>query len=756
MVRLKITAMPIQNRLAKYGYLFMLMTIVAVITAVGYGFVQQQKQIVIEVARHDLVTIADLKAAQIVSWRRERLVEAKSLYYNSMMSHRIRSFLKGAEDIAVREELHSWMEQLRDAGGYSKVILFRPDAELITSVSADSIPLKSHYLDLVTKAAQTQEIIFTDLHYDPVTDIIDIDLVIPLMYRENGQNKCIAVLLIDIDPHRYLYPLIRSWTSPSFSGESFLVRRDGNDVLYLSNLRFKPDSALRFRLPLSNPEMPAVSAALGKEGVFDGIDYRGVHVYAAIRTIPDSSWSIVTKIDMQEILEPVSNRIWYVVGTCILVVLASGLAFSLWWRRKQEAYLLLQYDSELKFNRELKQAELSLQNANNLLENRVATRTEELSNSNTKLRQEIAERKQVEELLRKHFQAIQQSPVAIVITDLEGTIEFVNPKFTEYCGYTYDEAIGQNPRILKTEGTPPEVHKQLWETITAGQIWEGDFCNRKKSGELFWEHAKILPIKNEAGITTNFMAFKEDITRNRQLEHKLFQARKLETIGQIAGGVAHEVRNPLNAILSISEALFREKEIDGNPEFTPYIQHIRTQVNRLADLMNDLLDLGKPITTADLQVLPLMELCRETLELWKLSAMAENRQAALSAVDGAAAILVTADSRRLQQVIFNLLENAGNHSPAGSTITLHLAGTDPDSDMAIVRITDSGRGIPEENLFRIFEPFYSDRRGGTGLGLSLVKHFIENMGGSVRIWNNDPPPGCTAELKIPLAGKEQA
>jgi PAS domain S-box-containing protein len=745
-----------QNRLAKYVYLFMLLLIIAAITAAGYGFVQQQNQIVIEEARLNLVTIADLKAAQIVAWRRERLIEANSLYFNTMIAHRIKEHLRGTEEISVRKELRSWMEHLCDASGYSNVMLFSPDAQLITTVSSDTGPLKPHYLDLVTKAAQTQEILLTDLHYDEVNDEIDIDLVIPVMHWENGQNRCIAVLLIDIDPHRYLYPLIRTWTTPSFSGETLLVRRDGNDVLYLSNLRFKPDSALRYRVPINNQEMPAVRAALGHEGLSDGIDYRGVRVYAAIRTIPDSPWAIVTKIDTQEILEPVSMRVWYVAGTCVLVVLATGMAFFLWWKRKQEKYLLQQYDIELKFNRELKLAEKSLQEANNLLEERVATRTKELSSTNTKLIQEVAERKQVEELLRKHFHVIQQSPVAIIMTDLNGKIEFVNPKFIEYSGYSYEEVIGQNPSILKTDITPPDAHKQLWETITAGETWNGEFCNRKKSGELYWEYAKILPFKDQTGTIISYMGFKEDITKHKLLEENLIQSRKLETIGQIASGVAHEVRNPLNAILSITEALFREKEIEDNPELVPYMQHIRTQVNRLAKLMNELLDLGKPISAANLQALPLLKLCQETMGLWKISGMAENRQVVITAEQDEADILVTADSGKLQQVIFNLLENAGHYNPAESTITMHLAVTAPDSGMAIVRIIDSGRGIPEGNLSRIFEPFYSNRRGGTGLGLSLVKHFIGIMGGSVRIWNNDPPPGCTAELCIPLAVKEHA
>jgi len=479
-------------------------------------------------------------------------------------------------------------------------------------------------------------------------------------------------------------------------------------------------------------------------------------VIAAVRSIPGSPWAIICKVDTLEVLEPVSQRIWYVVVTGLLIVLATVMALALWWRRKREAYLSRLYESELNFNRELKQAEQSLQEANSHLEERVALRTEELSESNRRLRQEITDRKQVEEVLRKHFQTIQQSPIAIVITDLKGTMEYVNSKFSENSGYSYKEAIGQNSRILKTEGTPPEIHKQLWETIRAGRIWEGDFCNRKKNGELFWEHAKILPVKNQAGITTNFMAFKEDITKHRLLEEKLLQSRKLETIGQIAGGVAHEVRNPLNAILSITEALFREKEFDNNPEFAPYIQHIRTQVNRLANLMNELLDLGKPISAANLQAFPLLELCRETLELWKISGMAENRAVVVVADQDATEILVTADSCKLQQVIFNLLENAGHHNPAESSITLHIARSSASEKMAIVQIIDSGKGIPEEHLARVFDPFYSNRRGGTGLGLPLVRHFITNMGGSVRIWNNEPPPGCSAELYIPLATKEHA
>jgi signal transduction histidine kinase len=170
--------------------------------------------------------------------------------------------------------------------------------------------------------------------------------------------------------------------------------------------------------------------------------------------------------------------------------------------------------------------------------------------------------------------------------------------------------------------------------------------------------------------------------------------------------------------------------------------------------MNDLLDLGKPISAANFQVVSLMELCQKTVVLWKETGMAKNRHVVVSTGQDAADLLVTADYSKLQQAIFNLLENAGHHSSADNSIIMRLAGSTSSQDMAIVQISDSGKGIPEERLSRVFEPFYSDRKEGTGLGLSLVKHFIENMGGSVRISNNNPLPGCTAELCIPLAVKE--
>lgn len=330
-----------------------------------------------------------------------------------------------------------------------------------------------------------------------------------------------------------------------------------------------------------------------------------------------------------------------------------------------------------------------------------------------------------------------------------------------YVGTTLWGSAGQPIGLIAIIGRKPLENPHLAETIlklvtvrAAGEL------ERREVDEALQETQATLELRvveQTSDLCVSNAMLRQEIAERLQLEEQLIEAKKLEAIGQLAGGVAHEVRNPLNAILSITEALFREQEIETNPEYEPYIQHIRVQVHRLAHLMNDLLDLGKPIAAASLDPVPLNDLCRETLTLWKSSGIADNKQAVLQVDQEAATLLVMADRVKLQQVFFNLLENAGHHTPGGSMILLRLMAADAGNHadgMAIVQVVDQGKGIPEDRLPRVFDPFYSDRKGGTGLGLALVRHFVEHMGGTVRIWNNEPPPGCTAEIRIPLAREE--
>lgn len=309
-----------------------------------------------------------------------------------------------------------------------------------------------------------------------------------------------------------------------------------------------------------------------------------------------------------------------------------------------------------------------------------------------------------------------------------------------------------HPRLYTPESCE-RLNLAIERALATGESYELELELIRADGAHRQTIARGEAARDQHGTVYCLHGTLQDITERKQLEKQLFEAKKLESIGQLAAGVAHEVRNPLNSILAITEALFREHEIENNPEFQPYIMHIRSQVTRLAQLMNDLLELGKPIPPANLQPVPLLALCQETLQLWQTSSMASNRLGILTSEPAAATLSVLADRGKLQQALFNLLENAGDHSPPGSPVLLRLAGVECSESsgcMAIVQVADQGGGIPDDKVSRVFDPFYSDRKGGTGLGLTLVKHFMENMGGGVRIVNNHPDHGCTVEVRIPL------
>jgi len=231
----------------------------------------------------------------------------------------------------------------------------------------------------------------------------------------------------------------------------------------------------------------------------------------------------------------------------------------------------------------------------------------------------------------------------------------------------------------------------------------------------------------------------------RENEAKMRHLHGMKVLGELAAGVAHEVRNPLHALMSVTEAL--KKELKDNPDYDIFLFHIREQVERLAVLMKDLLDLGKPIEPSHLRPEPLYDICLVSIDLWKKSP--SRRDHTVSFVQPAAEkVIITGDSQRLQQVFLNLLENAAHHSPEGSEIQVVMAA--PGEDSVSVKVIDRGSGISEDILPRIFESFFTTRRRGTGLGLSIIKNILEGHGGSLAVRNNVPLPGCTAEVILPF------
>ncbi|MFC1586274.1 ATP-binding protein [Fibrobacterota bacterium] len=239
---------------------------------------------------------------------------------------------------------------------------------------------------------------------------------------------------------------------------------------------------------------------------------------------------------------------------------------------------------------------------------------------------------------------------------------------------------------------------------------------------------------------------KSEINRLR-MEKQLVNSKEMELLGKITSGVAHEVRNPLNAIMAVSQALFRK--LGRDRELKPFMNHINNQIKRLSSIMGDLLHLGKPLRKENLSLVSAPDLVAGSLKAWKASTGFARHTVRPDVRGLTNKDRINVDLPKIQQVFINLLENACSHSPESEPLRIRAFKSDEKS--AVIRIIDRGCGMNDDILPSFFEPFFSTRKEGTGLGTSIVRRTIERHGGAVQVYNNTPRPGLTVEFRLPLA-----
>ena len=380
------------------------------------------------------------------------------------------------------------------------------------------------------------------------------------------------------------------------------------------------------------------------------------------------------------------------------------------------------------------------------------------------------QKRKAEDKLRKLSQAVEQSPATIVITDLDGNIEYVNPKFTEVTGYSYDEAISQNPRILRSGHTSSEEYKELWETISGGGEWRGEFLNKKKNGEQFWEAASISPVRNAEGNIINYIAVKEDITERKKMEIDLKEAKDMaesanRAKSEFLANMSHELRTPLSAILGFSELMKAGLIGELTEQQIEYSEDIYESGVHLLSLIDDILDLSKieassmEFEYADVDLIPLVE---SSVLFIREKVINKSLKLSIEIEDNLDTIY--ADKMRIKQVLINLLGNAFKFTPEGGAITLHAAksekGPEDSMEFAEISIEDTGIGIKDEDISKLFEPFqqlessYTKEHEGTGLGLALCRKIVESHGG--KIWvESEFGKGSRFTFTIPVKGKDK-
>ena len=352
----------------------------------------------------------------------------------------------------------------------------------------------------------------------------------------------------------------------------------------------------------------------------------------------------------------------------------------------------------------------------------------------------------------------------VSIADAAGTITEVNDRFCHISGYSRDELIGQNHRIINSGVQPPAFWQQLWRTISAGQAWRGEICNRARDGSLYWVDSVISPFVDAEGRVQKYISIRTDITAAKQAEGARLEAERLEAENRqileanrlkslFLANMSHELRTPLNAVIGFAD-LLRTRAVDpASPRHDQFLGHIASSGRHLLQLINDVLDLSKVESgKLDFFAEPL-ELQPVVADVVAVLAQAWERKAITVEVDIDPTLgPLELDPARLRQVLFNYLSNAIKFTPEGGRVVVRARGEGPLHFR--LEVQDNGPGIAAADLPRLFVEFqqldggYSKQHAGTGLGLALTRRLVRAQGGNVGV-RSTPGVGSSFHLVLP-------
>jgi PAS domain S-box-containing protein len=377
---------------------------------------------------------------------------------------------------------------------------------------------------------------------------------------------------------------------------------------------------------------------------------------------------------------------------------------------------------------------------------------------------DISDRIRIEGELRLLSRSVEQSPVSIVITDVEGHIEYVNSTFTKITGYTFSEVKGSTPRVFKSGEQAKEFYEKLWNTLLSGSEWHGELINKKKSGENFWEDISISPIMNNKGKITHFVSVREDITEKKKMIEDLMVAKeRAEESDRLKSAflanMSHEIRTPMNGILGFAD-LLKEPKLSG-AEKEQYVEIIQKSGKRMLDTINDLIDISK-IESGTLEVnyskVNVNEQLNYFYNFFKPEAESRGLQIICHSPLPDQETDIVTDGEKLNAALSNLIKNAIKYTNEGKI----EFGYKRDFDHQIeFFVKDTGIGIEKERQMSVFKRFVqadtslSKPYEGAGLGLSIAKGYIEKLGG--KIWlDSDIGEGSNFYFTVPCLEKMNA
>ncbi len=675
-------------------------------------------------------------------------------------------------DASVSNDRRVSLSALADFGGYDDILLITPDRRVLYS-TANRFPENTDLtnpslsdgglvklVDKVLTSRQGGLSVFANIT-DPGGP--SIYSAAPVLQND----ELIGILAAQID-RQELWQELTDTTGLGDTGEVVLAMRDGDNLVTVAPLRSNPDAA--FHQHAAAKDNPHLASAIdGGWSLGDSVDYRGVETLAVWASLPSLGWGMEVKIDRAEALALVSKQRQLVATIAVLtlvavVILALFASRSLTQPirvltaavRRMSAGDLSQRvhidaDDELgELGRAFNRMTADLRNVWNTIEQQVWQRTRELEESNR-------EAQKARDELRKFFRAVESSPMSVIITDLDGIIEYVNPHFTESTGYTAEEAQGRRPNLVASGETSSQIYQSLWSTIKSGGEWRGEFLNRHKDGRTFWEAAFISPVREPGGAITHFIAIEHDITAQKTSEQHLRSAKDAaedasRAKSEFLAVMSHEIRTPMNGILGMTQLML---DTPLSALQRDYLDTVRHSGEALLTLLNDILDFSKleagrvELESADFDLPGTID---QVINL--MTARARERRLTIQAeIAPDVPRFLRGDQGRLRQVLLNLVGNAVKFTEKGSIRV--VVDVEPLSEGAPAwprayrfSVIDTGIGISQDVQERLFQSFsqadtsISRRYGGSGLGLAICRRLVELHGGQIGV-SSQPGQGST-------------